>query len=343
MKKFTYMLFVALSILAMNSCSSDADMSLTDKVQNSAHNHRFVINVTKNDGTSTRSEKKTEWEEGDVIYARCKDFNFKLTYKPDRYEGGWELSDPDIFFEKKDSDSRIFAYHSVYYQYDNPPHAFLYEPGTVLYTDKGEYTCEEDVVYINLDMKRPYAMVTVNGIEPWGKWKIAGLMRYDFDKDERALKPYDYNECSGHRGDSTAIYYGIISSTNNQTRILLYNYDVGYSRTYDKVMEGGASIVLNGPKSSEANLWTKLKLVTSIGLNKYSIDTYLDKTFDLEATMSPEDADNRELKWTSSDTSVATVDDNGHVKIVGIGYAEIRASTKDGSCTSSSCEIRSAY
>lgn len=53
-------------------------------------------------------------------------------------------------------------------------------------------------------------------------------------------------------------------------------------------------------------------------------------TVQLEATVTPETAVNRKIKWTSSDTSVATVDNNGKVTRVGSGEAVITAETPYG-------------
>lgn len=49
------------------------------------------------------------------------------------------------------------------------------------------------------------------------------------------------------------------------------------------------------------------------------------------AKVTPEDADNTTLKWSSSDESVATVDQNGNITAVDKGYAMITAAATDGS------------
>ena len=53
-------------------------------------------------------------------------------------------------------------------------------------------------------------------------------------------------------------------------------------------------------------------------------------TVQLEATVTPETAVNRKIKWTSSDTSVVTVDSTGKVTRVGSGEAVITAETPYG-------------
>lgn len=56
-------------------------------------------------------------------------------------------------------------------------------------------------------------------------------------------------------------------------------------------------------------------------------------TFKLNATVSPDIATNKGVNFTSSDESVATVDDNGLVTIKGHGTAIITVTTKDGGKT----------
>ena len=58
----------------------------------------------------------------------------------------------------------------------------------------------------------------------------------------------------------------------------------------------------------------------------------------LTATVTPADATNKNVAWSSSDTAVATVDDDGVVTALTAGTATITATTEDGSFTDT-CEI----
>ena len=53
--------------------------------------------------------------------------------------------------------------------------------------------------------------------------------------------------------------------------------------------------------------------------------------------MAPDDAYDKSLTWTSSDESVATVDQTGKVTAIAKGRATISATAKDGSGVSASC------
>lgn len=76
----------------------------------------------------------------------------------------------------------------------------------------------------------------------------------------------------------------------------------------------------------------------SIMLDYTERDIYTTKSVTLEAIVLPESANDKSVKWTSSNKKVATVDKNGKVTGVGAGTAMITATTNVGSL-SASCII----
>ena len=78
--------------------------------------------------------------------------------------------------------------------------------------------------------------------------------------------------------------------------------------------------------------------VTGVTLNKTSSTLKVGETLKLVATIAPSNASNKKVNWTSSDTSVATVDSTGKVTAVKAGTATITATTQDGSKTAT-CAI----
>ncbi len=75
--------------------------------------------------------------------------------------------------------------------------------------------------------------------------------------------------------------------------------------------------------------------VTGITLNKTSMTLYAGESENLTATVSPSNATDKSVTWTSSNTGVATVDGNGKVKGIAAGSAVIIAASgsKSARCT----------
>lgn len=79
--------------------------------------------------------------------------------------------------------------------------------------------------------------------------------------------------------------------------------------------------------------------VNEISLNKTSLSLNVGQTEDLIATVKPDNAENKTVTWTSSDQSIATVDENGKVTAIKPGNATITAKTTDGSNLTATCAV----
>lgn len=79
-------------------------------------------------------------------------------------------------------------------------------------------------------------------------------------------------------------------------------------------------------------------LVNEIILNHASISGVENESFEISATVLPENATNKTLEWMSSDNTVATID-NGIICLVKTGTAIITASATDGSGASANCIV----
>ncbi|URZ08163.1 Ig-like domain-containing protein [Clostridium felsineum] len=82
-----------------------------------------------------------------------------------------------------------------------------------------------------------------------------------------------------------------------------------------------------------------IQLDKNLTLNKTSELLTVGQTDTLEQTIIPDNAPDKSVTWTSSDSSVATVDASGKVTAVKAGSANIIATTNDGSNLTSSCAI----
>lgn len=87
----------------------------------------------------------------------------------------------------------------------------------------------------------------------------------------------------------------------------------------------------DGKKKATVKITVKEKTipVTSLSLDKKELSLTVGQTYTLAATIKPNNASNKNITWTSNNTSVATVE-NGKVVAVNAGSATITATTQDG-------------
>uniref|UniRef100_UPI00402655DF leucine-rich repeat protein n=1 Tax=Ruminococcus bromii TaxID=40518 RepID=UPI00402655DF len=117
------------------------------------------------------------------------------------------------------------------------------------------------------------------------------------------------------------------------------DYAVGYTEKdgwdYNKV----SGFTIKGYKGTVAERYARnsdfnfvqLQVVpTSVALNKTTLTLDIGKTSNLRATVYPSNASNKKCTWSSSNTSVATVDGNGKVTAKASGTATITVKTSNG-------------
>ena len=83
---------------------------------------------------------------------------------------------------------------------------------------------------------------------------------------------------------------------------------------------------MNGTKPTEVS-------VTSVSLNKSTLDIKVGETATLTATINPTNATNKNVTWESDNTQIATVDTAGKITAIKEGTAKITVKTKDGNYT----------
>ncbi len=84
---------------------------------------------------------------------------------------------------------------------------------------------------------------------------------------------------------------------------------------------------------------TEQILVQNIYLNHYDMTLPVNSSGILEASICPENATNKTILWTSSNTQVASINGAGTVVARGIGTATITASTYDNSGVTACCQV----
>lgn len=89
----------------------------------------------------------------------------------------------------------------------------------------------------------------------------------------------------------------------------------------------------DGGKTAQCTI-TVLKIpVTGVSLNHTTAELRVKKTLQLTETVTPENADNKDVTWSSSNEAVASVNENGLVTAKNAGTATITVTTEDGGKT----------
>ena len=149
--------------------------------------------------------------------------------------------------------------------------------------------------------------------------------------------------------------------TLNKGNTKVYNYSVFENRNNNKVTKNIAFSdkkievygIINGYahtnhgfiKTSDLTS-TKPQMpveVSSIKLNKTSATIVKGRSTKLSATINPTNATTKSVKWTSSNTKVATVDANGNVKAVSAGSATITAKSNNGKTATCKVTVKNPY
>ena len=84
---------------------------------------------------------------------------------------------------------------------------------------------------------------------------------------------------------------------------------------------------------------TVIQHVTAVELNKSSLSLKVGGFERLSVNVFPEDADNKNVKWSSSDDKVVLVDDNGNVVGLKAGSADVKVESNDNSEAYDVCKV----
>ncbi len=149
-------------------------------------------------------------------------------------------------------------------------------------------------------------------------------------------------------GENNYALSTMILSVNGVPKKVTDNILDGYAKTEDELKSKATYEKLSWSfsrvwKIEEGKAWPTLDmtvygLVTSVTLDQKTLTLKKGQTATLKATVKPDDATNKTVAWSSSDTSIATVKD-GVVRGVGNGKATIIATSTDGTNLSDSAIV----
>lgn len=92
-------------------------------------------------------------------------------------------------------------------------------------------------------------------------------------------------------------------------------------------------------KSATCTVTVKAVAVTGVTLSKTEAELFVGWWTKLGATVAPANATNKAVVWSSSNSMVAQVDDDGYVTAVAPGQCDITAKAADGSNQSAACRV----
>ena len=117
---------------------------------------------------------------------------------------------------------------------------------------------------------------------------------------------------------------------------------VSTNGTVTGVSSGTAKIIATAEDGSgvSASCSVEVKQSVTIILNKESLSLNEGQTEALTATVSPDNADDKTITWSSSNESVATVDETGKVTAISKGIATIKAEAINGGGTTATCSVK---
>ncbi len=95
-------------------------------------------------------------------------------------------------------------------------------------------------------------------------------------------------------------------------------------------------------KTAVVNVKVNQVPVESLELSNESITLNKNQTKSLIATIKPNNASNKSIKWSSSDTKIATVDSNGIVQAKSVGNAVITATSDNGKKATTKVKVKKA-
>ena len=325
--------------LAAAACSKD-DIVPESAPQQGITPTKFIFNVTRGgyEGDAETRAPKSGWEEGDVVY-----FGVQGALKNTAtYTGGsWVVKMNSPIPENYDSFIGFYAERATM----TTDGYLRLGHGDVAFTTEGSYQVDESgVATITLNLNQhPQGRMTFTGVGK-GKELVVEGMKYLSQLNTSTLY-MTYKEgpiTFIGEDDGTVTLYGkptsdIVSGTDITLKV---KYDGKlYTKTFaNKAFKPNSNITLAAPSVTGGWKDASTVPVTGVTLNKIVLELHMGDSETLKATITPANATNKYVTWTSSKPTVATVDANGKVTAKSLGMADITVTTKDGGYTAT-CRV----
>ena len=141
-----------------------------------------------------------------------------------------------------------------------------------------------------------------------------------------------------NQGDKISLSGGEVQITYEDGFQATVSMDDSMLGTYDMMQLGAQNIMLSKSGASDSFSITVNEIpVSAVTMSKTELVMEKGDTEDLTAAISPENATNKDVEWSSSNDSVVTVDQRGKVRAVSLGEAVVTAKSANG--VEGKCEI----
>ena len=346
---FTAALLIGMAAM-VGSCSQEEIVSESEPETGGWHSDKVRLNIdcsgfeTNGDGTRAASDA---WQDGDVVYLLLSDKDGNKVQAYVRYDA-----------TKKEWGEVMFEGYKSYLTCTTERKAEAYFMEGVndlqsqtlsLSGDKAVYACTEGTyVYPeDGDMTVTVALAPLTGrIRFEGasgtEATVEGVRTYAFFSRTTG----EFTTSTAHvqttvaANGSTPYIYCVFADSDSPK--LTITSDNTYRTVFDassSVLKPGKSGFLTLPTNEDHRGWLTIQAVTGITLDKTSVYIKPGSTTQLTATISPDNAYDKSVTWSSSNSAVATVDNNGKVTAVKEGTATITVQSVSNSSVKATCQV----
>ena len=157
----------------------------------------------------------------------------------------------------------------------------------------------------------------------------------------------DKNELTINVGESSKLSAAISPANANNKKITWTSdkpeiAEVDQNGNVTGKAEGNAVITVtteDGGETANCNVTVKFIHIESISLDKNELELGIGESSKLSITITPANASNKKITWTSDNSGIAEVDQNGNVTGKAEGNAVITVTTEDGGETAT-CTVK---
>ena len=343
--------FLFLGLMALFCSCSQEEMAGSSELETGGwHSAKVRLNIdctgyeTNGEGTRTAADA---WQDGDVVYLLLSDKdgnNVQAYVRYDATEQEWGevmyegyKSYLTCTVERKAEAYFIEGVNNLQTQnitFSNDKAVYVCSSGSYSYPEDGDMTVTVSLKPLTGRIRFKGTAGTTATIE--GLKTCTSFSRTTGSVTTSTAKVSTTVAADG----STPYIYCLFADTSSPT--LTITSDNTYRTVFDSstsVLKAGKSGFLTLPTNEDHRGWMTLQGVTGITLDKTSVSLKPGSTAQLTATVSPDNANDKSVKWSSSNTAVATVDNTGKVTAVKRGTATITVQSVSNSNVKATCTV----